>query len=380
MPKKTERKQRLAVFRIDSAEQTSWGALRVDAALTRTGILEYKTPRGIRKELRPSTEVFDADSLESLRGAAVTDFHPPEMVTPSNWKKYAIGHVSSDVREEGQFVMATLFIQDADIIEKIQSGERKELSAGYTAQIQFTPGENDADGRFDAIQTGIRYNHVSLLPEGHGRAGSEVSLRLDSKDNVIIEEKDDSIMSEETKVEETVSSEPIVEEVEEIKEDAAETRFSAIESRLAALEEAAKAPTPPPIPAPEAKQEPAPEVEKTDEIDFEALVEAKADERIEVLEAHKSLCGADKETKGVKTRQLCLDALDAALGAGKAEVRKDMSDESLVAMLEAVASVATKQEEKPVAKPASLSAYVAKTDSSVKATESISTLFDAYKG
>ena len=146
----------------------------------------YRQPDGtIRRELRPPEEVFDAASLDTLKAAPVTDLHPQGMVTPSNWKTHAIGHVSEDVRQDGQFIASDLNIQDEGVIKAIESEppQREELSCGYTCHLDFTPGVFNGE-HYDAIQRGIRYNHVAIGPKGWGRAGQEVSLRLDASDAI----------------------------------------------------------------------------------------------------------------------------------------------------------------------------------------------------
>jgi hypothetical protein len=42
----------------------------------------------------------------------------------------------------------------------------------------------DSGAGYDAVQTQIRYNHIALLPRGQGRAGTDVSLRLDTSEDV----------------------------------------------------------------------------------------------------------------------------------------------------------------------------------------------------
>jgi HK97 family phage prohead protease len=160
------------------------GGIRVPARLTRTGVLDYRMPDGsIRRELRLPAEVFAADSIETLEGAPVVPkvFHRA-MVTPETWKQASLGHASG-MKADGKFLAGELFVNDAAAIDKIERGELKELSCGYSCSLEFTPGTWNGQ-RYDAIQRGIRYNHVALLAPNEGRAGPEVSLRLDSKDAI----------------------------------------------------------------------------------------------------------------------------------------------------------------------------------------------------
>jgi hypothetical protein len=179
---------RVATFQLDDlGQRTPSGGLLVNARIARTGIQTYHRPDGSEiKEYRPEEEVFSDASLASWRGATVTDLHPVTDVNPSNWKDLAKGHVSDEVVRDGNYVKTRLYIEDADLIQAVQSGQRKELSGGYHVQIDETPGEFEGE-RYDRIQRNIRGNHVATLPPGMGRAGPEVAIRLDASDNVIIE-------------------------------------------------------------------------------------------------------------------------------------------------------------------------------------------------
>lgn len=172
---------RFDTSRLDAVERTPQGGLRAPARLTRTGVLTYRTTDGReRREYRPPSEVFAESSLASLRGATVTDRHPPTgMVTPATFKQLSVGHVGDDVRADGDFVAASVVVNDATEVSLVESGERGDLSCGYDVQMDETPGISPEGERYDAVQRAITYNHVALLPPGTGRAGPEVALRLD---------------------------------------------------------------------------------------------------------------------------------------------------------------------------------------------------------
>jgi len=173
---------RMDLSRFDGVEPTPGGGLRIPAAVTRVGVLEYEDAEGNRwGEFRPADEVFAEDSLATLRGAPLTDLHPPKLVTPETWKRVAIGHVGDDVRRDGDFVAASVIVQDGLAVERVQAGERREVSCGYECDLDETPGVHEGTP-YQRVQRGIRYNHLGIGPEGWGRAGSEVSLRLDGAD------------------------------------------------------------------------------------------------------------------------------------------------------------------------------------------------------
>jgi len=158
---------------------TPQGGFCVEAAVARTGVLEYSDGTRTWREYRPEAEVFAADSLASLRGATVTDLHPEKLVTPETFKAVSCGHAHDNVRRDGDFVVVDLDVQDAALCRLVNAGERREVSCGYTCEVDATPGVTPDGERYDAVQRRIIHNHVALLPPGEGRSGSDVSLRMD---------------------------------------------------------------------------------------------------------------------------------------------------------------------------------------------------------
>lgn len=185
---------RLDFAPITGAQLTTTGALRIEASLGRVGVCVYRPAPGVeRRELRPPDEVFRADSMGTLAGAVVTDLHPPReegWITPSTWRKHAIGFVGDHVRQDGKVLRGSVTVQDEAAIGLIRSGQRREISPGYICQnIDPTPGRWDGNEYgphvkggepYDFVQRGIVYNSVGIGPRGWGRQGSEVALRLDS--------------------------------------------------------------------------------------------------------------------------------------------------------------------------------------------------------
>ena len=178
-----------SAVRIDGVKRLPSGGLRVDAALARSGILKYRQPDGSWiSEYVPPTELSRADSLSTLASAPVTKLHPPEMITKRNWSKYARGTVGEQVRVDDGKVVATVYLQDADLADAVERGDMREMSCGYLCdlvnQAGVVPaGEPDAGQRYDRMQTNRVYNHAAVVPQG--RAGREIALRLDADDNVI---------------------------------------------------------------------------------------------------------------------------------------------------------------------------------------------------
>jgi hypothetical protein len=165
---------------VRGVEITPQGGLRIPAVLTRTGVLQYQDGAGKKwGEYRPESEVFAADSLASLRGAPVTNGHPDHLVTTQTFRADAVGHTCEDVRRDGEFVAATLIVNDAPVVASVNAKDLHDISCGYECDVDQTPGVTATGERYDAIQRSIRYNHVAVLPPGAGRAGPDVALRMD---------------------------------------------------------------------------------------------------------------------------------------------------------------------------------------------------------
>src|SRR3989338_8217970 len=164
---------------LKALETTPQGFVRVDARLTRTGIFTYHNDGKVTRELRLPEEVFRCDSLKSIAGAPVTDLHHDTFVCPENAKELAVGFAGEEIKPDGDFVTAKLTITDAAAIEALKEGSRKEISLGYTCEVEDSPGVYNGEP-YDGVQRNIVVNHIALGPKGWGRAGPEVSVKTDS--------------------------------------------------------------------------------------------------------------------------------------------------------------------------------------------------------
>jgi len=170
---------------ISSVEKyiTPEGFLTCPANFTRTGIFDYyDNNKKLVREYRPEYEVFDEESLNTLKLKPITYNHPREMVTIDNIKKYQVGTIGENLKKEDIFISGKINITDKAIIEQIKrkrdSGQGIELSCGYSCDLLYISGQNKKEGRYDAVQCNIKYNHVSIVDKG--RAGREVKLKLDN--------------------------------------------------------------------------------------------------------------------------------------------------------------------------------------------------------
>lgn len=218
---------RLDSGRLDAVERTPQGGIRVKATLTRVGVFPYLQPDGsVRREYRAPEDVFHPDALASLRGAPVTNMHPPNgRVDSSDWTTKAIGHVGEDVQVEGQAVSATVYVQDSYALSLIEAGEREEVSCGYDQVYVPGAGVSPEGEPYDGRQTRFKYNHVALVQRA--RQGREVRLRLDAQDNQVLEEEA-----------------PVKIKIQGVEYEAgtpeAQERLDALESQLALFQAAAK--------------------------------------------------------------------------------------------------------------------------------------------
>jgi hypothetical protein len=235
-------------------------------------------PDGIVRVLRSEAEVFNPESVDSMNGKSITVNHPPEDVSPDNWRTLTVGTVSNTRRGEGDqanLLVADLLITDSYAISLVQKNEDLQLSAGYDAKYdQTTPGE--------ATQSRIRYNHLALLPNTEGRCGSICSIG-DRSPFVLLPDEDkrrvktslkDRLMAaikrtideapEDKPADEPKADEPKPEETKDEEQDpiaALCARVDALEAALAKL----AAPTTDEDPAAEEKKDDEPKPETQDE-------------------------------------------------------------------------------------------------------------------
>ena len=173
-------------------ERTPQGGYRVPATVARTGVMLYSAD-GLRRQgmnvpescgewVRVYTPPAALQAAaDTLRDAPVTNEHPPQFVTPKNFRKFSAGSVSgSTVEFDGQYLKAMLVIQDADLLADIELGKRREVSLGYLAHTRFESGTTSEGEPYDAVRDQLEYNHAAVVSQG--RAGAQVCLALDSEE------------------------------------------------------------------------------------------------------------------------------------------------------------------------------------------------------
>lgn len=167
---------------------TDEGYMRAPAIVSRTGIQVYYSdelgldgPVRPVKVYRPADEVFSSDSLASFEDKDVTIDHPNELVNAKTYKQVSAGHITSTGRRDGDTVVADILIKDQDAIDAIKRG-KAEVSCGYTAIYDFTPGTTPEGEDYDAVQRDIRINHLALV--SRGRAGNARVLDRQPKEAI----------------------------------------------------------------------------------------------------------------------------------------------------------------------------------------------------
>jgi len=171
-----------APSKLGKLERTPNGGARVPATLARSGLMEYWY-EGKRVIQYTPPEVI-ADAAWTAADVPVTLNHPrSKTVDRANYTKESRGHVSGTPGFNGAVLQGMLVIQDVAALDAVELGTHREVSMGYEATIDETPGVTPEGEPYDWVRTKITYNHAALVPEG--RAGKSIRLLLDSKQNSV---------------------------------------------------------------------------------------------------------------------------------------------------------------------------------------------------
>jgi hypothetical protein len=166
-------------------EKTEDGFLRCKARVLAERIMEYgrdeigEVPEEVQGDkfrmFVSRDEMASPESLRSLEGASlVAGEHT--WLNPEVISLYDMGHVAGAPRltDEG-YLEVDLIVNNPDAIKAIEAGEIGEVSGAYHAEAVFEPGRfNDQD--YDALQKRLRWNHIAVIPSGHGRAGADIRI------------------------------------------------------------------------------------------------------------------------------------------------------------------------------------------------------------
>lgn len=164
---------------LDGTRRTSDGYLVASVRAARTGIQDYAGFEVGRPDMervrvyRPADEVFNKDAMASFTSLPITVDHPPVAVTADNWREYAVGNTGEEIARDGEFIRIPLIVKDAAAIRAVESG-RSQISMGYTVDLKWEPGKTDDGLEYDAVQTGMRGNHLAFVRTARG--GPELKI------------------------------------------------------------------------------------------------------------------------------------------------------------------------------------------------------------
>lgn len=183
-------------------ERTNEGFLKGRAIVTCAGVFTYARADGtIQRELRLPEEVFNPETLESLKLKPVTLNHPSELVTSQNADELQVGSLGDNPSRttqefdwngkpngwkemtDGLNCAIDMIITKEDAINEVLNGKQG-LSMGYTCDLEETSGIW-CGIEYDVIQRNIRYNHCAIVNEGRAGDNAKILLRKDSADAVL---------------------------------------------------------------------------------------------------------------------------------------------------------------------------------------------------
>lgn len=116
------------------------------------------------------------DPAELERGAptfnglpVLEEHHHVTAVNPR--RDLVVGTTGNEASFEAPFLYNSLVVWDGQAIDRIKSGEQRELSSAYRYDADMTPGAYQGD-QYDGVMRNISGSHVAVVPTG--RAGPDV--------------------------------------------------------------------------------------------------------------------------------------------------------------------------------------------------------------
>lgn len=127
-------------------------------------------PKKVYQIYRPAAEIEKA--VDTFNGLPLSLDHW-EMDAENMPKDKIVGSLGTDAAFDAPYLTNSLTVTDADAIKRINSGEFRDLSAGYLCDVVMESGIFDGKS-YDGRMKNIRGNHVALVREG--RAGHDVRV------------------------------------------------------------------------------------------------------------------------------------------------------------------------------------------------------------
>lgn len=316
------------------------GDLLVDAVLARTGIQLYsagelglkdRAASDVIRVWRPAAEVFAQAAIDSFDSVALTDNHPSEDVDETNRPALEKGWVVGKPYRDGDLLKAQIVVSDSGVQNRLGGG-KEELSNGYDADFDWTPGvvpagERDAGKAYDAIQTNIIGNHVALVDAGRCGADCRIQDKAPdlhpAKDHASCSCHGDATMADKALTKKLIDGVGLVEATDEA--------FSVIDSlqtklaeKIKAMDTAAGAADAAAAAAATTIADQAKQIETlTAQIGDTATLDARVAARATLVADARKIGGADLVVDGLTDAQIRKAAVTAKQGEEKV---KDKSD------------------------------------------------------
>jgi len=179
-------------IKLAKAKVTDEGFIKGEAVVTRPGILKYITADGkVSRRFRPPEEVIKKEHLDSMKMMPITQGHPKERwVDVTNARDTSIGQTGENVRVEDNYPITPISIIDQAAINDIKEKRITELSLGYTAELDFTPGTYNGE-HYDCIQKNMKCNHLALVKHGRANAANTGEFaQVNLTDSIFTDEND----------------------------------------------------------------------------------------------------------------------------------------------------------------------------------------------
>ena len=158
-----------------TATKTDEGFIKDTPIVGRTGLLRYFNADGTERiEYRPPEEAFSEDALSSVLGKPVTLGHAGFVSAGNAAHMPIIGAAISQGYKDGSAIRADMSLFQLPT-------DARELSCGYTLDLDETPGVTPTGEHYDAVQRNVRINHIAVVPKG--RAGI-ARLNMDGDEEI----------------------------------------------------------------------------------------------------------------------------------------------------------------------------------------------------
>lgn len=109
----------------------------------------------------------------------ITDEHPNNMLTNSDFKRHIVGYTGDsstiEQREDGEvYIRSTVSLLDSKVVAEYENGKR-EVSPGYYGRFVWVEGETNDGTPYEIIMTAIEdVNHLAVVRNGRGGATSSI--------------------------------------------------------------------------------------------------------------------------------------------------------------------------------------------------------------